>query len=108
MAAPLHGASGGHVYGSSYAGAPVFDSGDLGPPDGFGVIQGNNRFSGDPIFNDNDGTVALIDPVATPRPSSPVAARAAIASVATPPTVRSPARRPTASTGSAAASPASS
>ena len=63
----------------------MFDSGDLGPPDGFGVIQGNNRFSGDPIFNNNDGTVALIDPVATPRSSSPVAARAAIASGATPP-----------------------
>jgi len=86
----------------------VFDSGHLGPPDGFGVIQGNNRFSGDPIFNNNNGTVALIDPVATPRPSLPAAARAAIASVATPPTVRSPSRRPTASTGSAAASPASS
>jgi hypothetical protein len=38
-------------------------SGDIGSPDGTGVIQGNNQFSGDIIANDNDGTVKLLDPV---------------------------------------------
>ena len=59
----IYGASGGHVFGWNYLGAQVYDSGNLGTPDGTGVIGGNNLFTGDIIANANDGTVWLLDPV---------------------------------------------
>lgn len=59
----IYGATGGHVFGWNYAGALVFDSGNIGSPDGTGVIQGSNLFSGDIVANSNDGTVWLLDPV---------------------------------------------
>ena len=46
------------------SGNQVYDSGNIGSPDGTGVIQGNNQFAGDIVSNDNDGTVKLLDPVA--------------------------------------------
>jgi hypothetical protein len=60
----VYGAGGGHVFGWNYSGTLVYDSGFLGNPDGTGVIQGNNLFSGDIIANDNSGNVWLLDPVA--------------------------------------------
>jgi PEP-CTERM motif len=61
----VYGAASGHVFGWSYAtGVQVYDSGSLGSPDGTGVIQGANIFSGDLISNDNDGNVFLLDPSA--------------------------------------------
>jgi len=60
----VYAAIGGDVFGFDIAsGNQVYDSGDIGSPDGTGVIQGNNQFSGDIIANDNDGTVKLLDPV---------------------------------------------
>ena len=47
---------------SDTTGAQVYDSGFLGSPDGTGVIQGANIFSGDLISNDKDGNVFLLDP----------------------------------------------
>jgi len=58
----IYGAVGGHVKGWNYAGTQVYDSGNLGSPDGTGVIQGTNLFSGDLISNDNDGNVFLLNP----------------------------------------------
>jgi len=58
----IYGAGNGHVYGWNYSGALVYDSGALGSPDGTGVIQGNNLFSGDVVANDNSGNVWLLDP----------------------------------------------
>jgi hypothetical protein len=60
----VYGATGGHVLGWNYSGTLVYDSGFLGSPDGTGVIQGANIFSGDLISNDNDGNVFLLDPTA--------------------------------------------
>jgi len=60
----IYGATGGHVLGWNYSGTLVYDSGFIGSPDGTGVIQGNNKFSGDIIANANDGTVWLLDPTA--------------------------------------------
>jgi hypothetical protein len=59
----VYGADFGHVYGWNYSGTLVYDSGYLGSPDGTGVVQGNNMFSGDIIANANDGTVWLLDPL---------------------------------------------
>ena len=61
----VYAAIGGDVFGFDISsGNQVYDSGNIGSPDGTGVIQGNNQFSGDIIANDNDGTVKLLDPVA--------------------------------------------
>lgn len=62
--AVIYGAGGGHVFGWNYSGTLVYDSGNLGSPDGTGVIQGNNLFSGNIIANANDGNVWLLDPKA--------------------------------------------
>jgi hypothetical protein len=60
----VYAAIGGDVFGFDISsGNQVYDSGNIGSPDGTGVIQGNNQFSGDIIANDNDGTVKLLDPV---------------------------------------------
>jgi PEP-CTERM motif len=58
----VYGATGGHVLGWNYSGTQVFDSGALGSPDGTGVIQGANLFSGQIVSNDNDGNVFLLNP----------------------------------------------
>ena len=60
----VYAAVGGNVLGFNFSGTQVYDSGNIGSPDGTGVIQGSNPFSGDIIANDNDGTVKLLDPVA--------------------------------------------
>jgi hypothetical protein len=60
----VYGATGGRVLGWSIAtGALVFVSDHIGSPDGTGIIEGASIFAGDIISNNNDGTVALIDPV---------------------------------------------
>jgi hypothetical protein len=60
----VYAAIGGDVFGFDIAsGNQVYDSGYIGSPDGTGVIQGTNQFSGDIVSNDNDGTVKLLDPV---------------------------------------------
>ena len=60
----VYAAIGGDVFGFDISsGNQVYDSGNIGSPDGTGVIQGNNQFAGDIIANDNDGTVKLLDPV---------------------------------------------
>jgi hypothetical protein len=60
----VYAAVNGHVFGFDISSSnQVYDSGNIGSPDGTGVIQGNNQFSGDIISNDNDGTVKLLDPV---------------------------------------------
>lgn len=58
----IYGAVSGHVYGWDYSGNLVFDSGNIGSPDGTGVIQGNNKFAGDIVANGNDGNVWLLNP----------------------------------------------
>ena len=63
----IYGATGGHVLGWNYAGVLVYDSGNIGSPDGTGVIQGNNLLSGDIIANSNDGQVWLLDPTRAHR-----------------------------------------
>jgi hypothetical protein len=60
----VYAAVNGHVLGFNFSGTQVYDSGNIGSPDGTGVIQGTNQFSGDIVSNDNDGTVILLDPVA--------------------------------------------
>jgi hypothetical protein len=61
----VYAAVGGDVFGFDIAtGNQVYDSGNIGSPDGTGVIQGSNPFAGDIVANDNDGTVKLLDPVA--------------------------------------------
>lgn len=60
----VYGAGGGHVYGWQISnGALVYDSGNIGSPDGTGIIQGNSSLAGQIIANGNDGTVHLLDPV---------------------------------------------
>jgi hypothetical protein len=60
----VYAAVGGDVFGFDISsGNQVYDSGNIGSPDGTGVIQGTNQFSGDIVSNDNDGTVKLLDPV---------------------------------------------
>jgi hypothetical protein len=60
----VYAAVGGDVFGFDISsGNQVYDSGYIGSPDGTGVIQGTNQFSGDIVSNDNDGTVKLLDPV---------------------------------------------
>jgi hypothetical protein len=60
----VYAAIGGDVFGFDIGtGNQVYDSGNIGSPDGTGVIQGSNQFAGDIISNDNDGTVKLLDPV---------------------------------------------
>lgn len=58
----VYGAGGGHVFGWNYSGALVYDSGNIGSPDGTGVIQGANLFSGNIVANGNDGNVWLLNP----------------------------------------------
>lgn len=58
----IYAADSGHVYGFNYSGVQVYDSGNIGVPDGTGVIAGANPFSGDIIANANDGTVWVLDP----------------------------------------------
>jgi len=61
----VYGARAGGVQGWSIStGALVYDSGSIGSPDGTGIIQGSNPFSGQIVANANDGTVHLLDPVA--------------------------------------------
>jgi hypothetical protein len=56
----VYAAIGADVFGFDIgSGNQVYDSGNIGSPDGTGVIQGNNQFAGDIISNDNDGTVKL-------------------------------------------------
>jgi hypothetical protein len=59
----VYGAAGGRVFGWDIAtGVLVFTSDFIGSPDGTGIIEGASIFAGDIISNNNDGTVALIDP----------------------------------------------
>lgn len=60
----VYAAIGADVFGFDISsGNQVYDSGNIGSPDGTGVIQGTSPFSGDIVSNDNDGTVKLLDPV---------------------------------------------
>jgi hypothetical protein len=60
----VYAAVGGDVFGFDISsGNQVYDSGNIGSPDGTGVIQGSSPFTGDIIANDNDGTVKLLDPI---------------------------------------------
>ena len=59
----VYGAAAGHVFGWNIAtGILVFTSDFIGSPDGTGIIEGASIFAGYIISNNNDGTVALINP----------------------------------------------
>jgi hypothetical protein len=60
----VYGAAGGGILGWRISdGALVYNSGNIGSPDGTAVIY-TGVFAGDIIANSNDGTVHLLDPVA--------------------------------------------
>jgi hypothetical protein len=60
--ATIYAALNGHVSGLDYLGNLIYVSGSIGVPDGTGVVQGSNPFSGDIVVNTNQGIVWVLNP----------------------------------------------